>query len=663
MSERAPSTPNPDERPTAEVPAGAGGPEANNGDLDPTVTLDFDLSTDPDERAKILSKRLVADATLRGNTDMRGLELEIKDDEGGGRRYEVVDSFTEPVYKPVETIKRFSRPRIVGPVFKRPDNEQRAREGKPTRVLPEFQGRHAWSRLKVESDRKQVGLPRLTKIGTSREVTRKTELIKPVDRRFVTVNIYDNAGELITTRNQPLKEFIEAAGSALTSGSNDGNKRHPQAEWNWHARKSQEPATSEQKGKDLDIGLTRGGKPIFQDITEQLERHGITNWTGLTWQLEVPGRRTTEGSDSRKKNIGARTVTQEIVQDKAVKESNHQGTGYHYVRRFVVKTTEHYEDGEKVVTSKVLPPSLKDYELWDFLETPGNFPVRKGSVIYNVRMPGILPRTEKEEERQQEEARHSLTHDLEHGSGKNDRRRLSQRQALGRLSTRGIKYPRTDSERRDLSLRIDPDRSRERTKLGEELQRVMVEEGEQYLDEAIKKVHASILPELTEAMKELDIPVIPPVYMDSWVAESLLRRSRSEREENHDHPFVAVLENPRLLRDMIDEHVGDIFGHATILSKQVPVQAGTDREGRPVVVQETRHEFNEDLLEHIPLQPMGWGTGTYPVTHALRDQHANIWGDIDKEVHKIYDELTSGKSLEYPDAQKLGRMLRRTIGQ
>jgi hypothetical protein len=654
------------------MPAVAGGPEAGNGDLDPTVTLDFDVSTEPEEREKLLNQRLMADATLRGNKDMQGLELTIKNDEGGGRRYEVVDSFIEPVYKPVETIKRFSRPRMVGSVFKRPDNEKRAREGKPTRVLPEFQGRHAWSRLKVESDSHQVGMPRLTKRGTSWEVTRKMERNRPVDRRFVTVNIYDDAGELITTRKQSLKEFLEAAGSALTSSG--GGDRAPRATWNWHARTAQESAPLQKKGKDLDIGLTRGGKPIFEDITEQLERHDITNWTGLTWQLEVPGRRTTEGSDSRKKNIGVKTVTQEIVQDRTVKERDWQGTGYHYVRRFVVKTTENYEDGEKVVTSEVLPPSLKDYELWDFLENPERFPVRKGSVIYNVRMPGVLAPTEEQEEARQEEARHSLTHDLEHGDdsrflvddeeGKQDRRRPLLEEALGMLSTRGRDYPTTSSGREDLSWRIALDiESGERVKLGKELQRVMAEEGEQYLDEAIKKVHASILPELEDTIKKLDIPAIQPEYIDSWVAESLLRRSRSERKQNHSHPFVAVLEKPHLLRDMIDEHIGDIFGHATILSKQIPTQVGSDNEGRPVVVQQTVHEFNEELLEHIPLQPMGWGSGTYPVTHALRDQHAKIWGDIDKEARATFDKLIDGEPFTYTDAQKLGRMLRRTIGQ
>lgn len=637
---------------------------SNESSPSPEVTLDFepgvklqDKAKILQERIRILQERIGADATHRGFSDIQGLELEVRDEEGAGRRYVVSSASMQPVYKKKESIKRFSRPRIQGPLFEKfseteEEREDRLRKGKDTKLF-KFKGRHAFSREKIDTIHENVGLPRIVKRGASVEIDRPSVRVAPKYKPFVTVNIYDTANDLVTVRNMSLEEFYATAGAALTS--DHGGTDFPNATWNWHNRTPEQDQAHARE--DLEIGLTRGKKQLFEDISEQLESHGITNWAGLTWQLEMPGRGTTPSSDSRKRGGGVRTRIQQILEDKLVNEREFGRDEAHLVRRFVLRTTEKHEDGIQVITDE---RAMKDYELWHYLQEPEDFSdiAPKHSVIWNMRMPGAGRL-----KNQEDEAVENIASGLEVSDDPEDTRRREVEEALGILGLRGQSYPTTEAGYAALSSHIAFAMEGEERKLGEELQKVLAEVGYNYFDQAVKKIHQVMLPKLKHAMGLLDLQVTRLESEDFWVAESLLERSSKERARHTASPLEAILHNPGLVREIIDEHVGFLFSQESIIKHPVTTQKGIDSDGKPKLEEKIVHEFDEKMFRDVRLMPPVGAKGSYPLTKGVMKWHDKIWGEIKKQAYGIYESLEEGEPIEYTAYQRLGRMLRRTIGQ
>ena len=648
MSEHAPK-----QTPEAPTPP----PTPEKGGLDPSVTLEFEPNTAPEERTALLEERLGADATLRGNEDMQGLDLTVWDNDGYSTRFVVTHTSERRVNEPVEVMQKFSRPRIEGSLFKSPrsEDDERAARGEPLKVLPKFMGRHAFSRVKEEKTHKNVGLPRLVKRGGSREFTRKSVPINPVNKRFVTVDVYDWTGDFVETRTQPIEDLYAEAGEALTG--EDGMKR-PQARWDWKGR---EKETASNPEDTLEIGLTRGGKAVYEDITEQLERQGITKWDGLTWQLEVPGARVLpshhekrKGSDATKTGIGIRTRTQEVISDRAFKTYNPKGTGFDYSRVLTVRTTEEYEDGSKTVVDE---KPFTDHELWSYLEKPTEVP---NAVIWHVRMPDASKR----------HAKHfdlSAIRNTETVWGLPKRPTLDD--AAGILSYPELYDHSTEDGKAAHAEHKDWLKNGAKKKYAEELQETISEAGFVEFMTVANQIHGTIL----SRARRLDIETIPEHERSaSWVVEDLMKKSLEARKKGQEYPLDHLLSTPGFVEGFIDEHLGEMFGEAIVTSEQVKIPVDSGDGDKPKFKKKTIYRPNDDLFKKMPIPDAG------PDSYGLLDKtlvkRNEIWSPIEELANEIYayrvyvesnGEQGNGgvREITEDDYKKLGRMLSRTIAE
>jgi hypothetical protein len=651
MSEHAPKP----KQPEAPTPP----PTPEKGGLDPSVTLEFEPNVEPEERSALLEERLGADATLRGNEDMQGLDLTVWDNDGYSTRFVVTHASERQVNEPVDVMKRFSRPRIEGTLFKGPrsEDDERAARGEPLRTLPKFMGRHAFSRVKEEKTHKQVGLPRLVKRGGSREVTRKTVPINPVNKKFVTVDVYDWTGDFVETRTQPVEDLYAEAGEALMG--DDGMKR-PQAKWNWKGR---EKETASNPEDTLEIGLTRGGKPVSEDITEQLERNGITKWDGLTWQLEVPGARVLpshhekrKGSDAAKNGIGIRTRTQEVISDRAFKAYNPKGKGFDYSRVLTVRTTEEYEDGSKTIVDE---KPFSDYELWNYLEKPTDVP---NSVIWHVRMPDASKRRERHFDL-------SAIQNTETVWGLPKRPTLDD--AAGILSYPELYDHSTEEGKAAHAEHKDWLKQGDKKKYAEELQETISEAGFVEFMTVANQIHGAVL----SRAKRLHIEALPEHERSaSWVVEDLMKKSLEARENGQEYPLDHLLSTPGFVEGFIDEHLGEMFGEASVISEQVKVRVDSDDDDKPKTEEKTIYRFNEDLFKQMPIPDAG--PDSYGLLDSTLKKQDKIWGPIEELADEIYayrvyvesnGEQKNGngtpREITDEDYRKLGRMLSRILAE
>ncbi|HYH36353.1 MAG TPA: hypothetical protein VD706_02530, partial [Candidatus Saccharimonadales bacterium] len=142
---------------------------------------------------------------------------------------------------------------------------------------------------------------------------------------------------------------------------------------------------------------------------------------------------------------------------------------------------------------------------------------------------------------------------------------------------------------------------------------------------------------------------------DTWIIESLLRRSRENREAGYERPFASVLATPHIVRDIIDEHVGEMFAMASIkIGPSRPEPAGV--EDKQLVYEEKRQVgFNEDLFRYMPI------VDDYGHTNTIRKWHSKLWTPIRRKTEVLHNQLLNHEPLDYREAQDLGRMLRSVL--
>lgn len=663
MAEAAPTQTQ--EAPTEEMPTAG---ESRIPVTDLTVNADFDPAMDQRDRTMHLVRKIEGDAKLRGFEDLGGLELAVKDDQGQSKRFVVIDGTTRVVNEPV-TMARGMVPHFAGPIrIKNVKDEphKRSRLGLETGLK--------WNTKTVTH--KKVGMPHIVKRVGKRRLERREEPIDPVRRKFVTFQTFDEEGTPLGIETKQLSDFYAIASSALMSEGRDGGEdgagpEHPQAQWSWKGRKT-ENETDPNGEHDLAIGLQRKGKAAFTDITEQLERRGITNWTGLTWKLANPGNDPGgEPSDSTKKGIPVRERTQTIIYDGGVEEDTYSAnnTDTRYARKFLLRTVEHYADGSEVVVGK--DKTLADFELWQYLEKhlekARDFNEKSKDpealheslkatsehpVIWDMRMPGADQKTTPQFE---------MPETAERVWGLPER--VSLDEALGMLSYPEL-YPRNEQGNADFEEHIAKLKEGKEKEYGEEVQKIIAEAGIGHFHAIVQKLHGEIYDMYASSAKHLDLPDTPAEELSaSWIVEGLAKRSREGRLNGSGDPFGDVLAMPHLVRDLADEHIGEMFGRASIRVSTVTVPDGVnEKDGTQKVKEKVVHRFNEDLFEIVP-RIEGLGT-----TKKWRDK---IWKPIEKLTREVYDANPSpddekakpAREITYKDYQALGRMLRRTVGE
>ncbi|HEX5744477.1 MAG TPA: hypothetical protein VFX84_03465 [Candidatus Saccharimonadales bacterium] len=661
---QAPPLPSPEER------------EASRRDLKVTATFGH---LDPDARAAALTEKLQADATLRGHEDLQGLDLTIHDDDGFTQRYIVTHSAERQVDKPVEGVPKNFWPSIQGSVLRSPRSvsEERAKEGRPSVAFPRL-NRGAIARDTERRTHRNVGLPRPVKRGSSWNIEfGRQEARNPVYTPLVTVNVYNMYDELTETRTMHMDEFYEEAGEALAGGGGD---KEPMAVWNFGGRES---GSSKVENPDhmLEIGLTRGNKPAFRDIQDQLEAKGVTNWTGLRWQLDMPGADVypvthghRKGEDSNKHHVGVRTRDQEILSDVVVKEPGETGTDERYARIFTLRTTERYQDGSTNVVSE---EQLRDYELWHYLEEPDKFKMDesaehhrkiapKDSVITNVRMPEALAPYHGDKLR---EGLVRAWADGEHAmsQGRINPPELTVDDMLGVLC-RPEFYPNTDEGRARLHEDIESLKGTVQEAYAQELLGVIQSIGSDAFNEIVKNIHDAY----TQDLKRLGVEESAVDVSPNWVIEPLMEKALEYTNRYSGDArlgFYSALGNPESVRGIIDEQVGIMFELSTIKVNRRVVPDGVDDDGRPQTKEQVMHDFNKDVFETLSIH------GSPSNTDKIKKWRDRIWGSresrtdlkqepgIQEVARDIYDRYVASQDITPEEFRLLGRKLRRTIGE
>jgi hypothetical protein len=494
-------------------------------------------------------------------------------------------------------------------------------------------------------------MPRLVKHAGRRALERDEEPVDPVQRKFVTFEEFDPKGNSLGVRTQRLSDFYAYAGSGLQSEKGQGVKAQPRAEWNWKRR---EGAQSVHEKGGLPIGLRRTGKEGFEEITDQLEAHNITNWTGLTWKLANPGKKDGgTGTDATKKGVPVRERTQTIIHDGAVKEPTYNGLDTRFARKFTLRTIERHADGSEVIVGD---KTYSDYELWQYLEGQLHNADPKKPVIWDMRMPGVDTKTRAEFEKPEN------TYELPGHTSTN----ISIDTALNMLSSPEL-YPK--NERGDEALQAHvkdlKKRNSDEVEYARELQRIVAKSGLGYLHSLIQKMHSEVYPMYSRSVERLVGVTKTPVeeVSASWILELLTKKSLENRKKGVADPFGAVLADPHLLRDLTDEHLGEMFGHAVIKVKKVPVP-GEIKDGEQRYTEKIVHTFNDDLFEVLPILGQA---GDMDKVKVWRDR---VWGPVLEIARDIYEaspspDDTKNKPREVSDEEyrQLGRLLRRTIGE
>ena len=150
---------------------------------------------------------------------------------------------------------------------------------------------------------------------------------------------------------------------------------------------------------------------------------------------------------------------------------------------------------------------------------------------------------------------------------------------------------------------------------------------------------------------------------ETWVIETLMKKSLKTRLENDGDPFDSVLSEPHLLRDITDEHLGETFGHSSIRvsKKLVP---GDIADGEQKITEKIVHRFNDDLFEKLTMM------GEVGDVDEIKKWRDRVWKPIENLTRDIYeanpspdDTKNAPREVSEEEYRKLGRILRRTIGE
>ena len=500
-----------------------------------------------------------------------------------------------------------------------------------------------------ETRYKKVGLPRFTRRDGALSFERRQVERDRVPESHVTYEVRDKDGNLIDLKSEQRDDFFASVVEKGVASAVHNAER-----------------IAAEDRHEQDIALSDVGDK-FSQITEQLEDNGITNWAGLTWirepifktetktrsrkRLAQPGEsgivnvggiswerepmievteevhgeepsqvkpKSIKGSPKRHDNkpeiMDVVSETREIVADEPVRTMGLNGRDERWIRTFMIKTTQVLEDGNLTVKEE----RKRDYELWEFFEEPTDGLTAVSKMYFH------------EPEIRVASAGHNKD---------------------SFVMPDGLhKKPEAEP---DIDMVPALAESLGQEQAGE-LQKILSEYGPEYFDKVAKKLHRDIYDQYVASAELLGLPSIDKDDA-SWTVESLVKRSMKYREEVAD-PLTKVLAEKHLLRSVVDDHIGKMFGLVSITTGQEPVEV-EDEDGSIKQVMKTVPKFDHSMFDRVG------ETKNAAFKKLVRWRNQKIWDPVEDQARKVFGELISNDDVDYEDAQKLGRLLRRTVAQ
>jgi hypothetical protein len=605
----------------------------------PAETHDSVIQLDPNSKLSI-SQQIEHDAQTRGFDDIHGLRLEVGSEADGTRQSFVVRD-TSIHKEPIKVERSVGLPRFSG-------------------------GLTTLHRPKKRTVYKKAGMPRFVKYGSLISFERRKERIGDKDVPYVTIDTYDEHGIHKGVKSIRQQDLFATAGELGVT----------QASW---SERSEKPVDT---GTDLPIGLSKK-KARFEQITDQLEANGVTNWTGLTWQREDPH------------DIHKPKTTQEIISDASIKERAFNGKDNKWSRVFILRTTTEKADGRKDIEEV----RLRDYELWQYLEDE-----RKGTPIKDMRMPGAGTRP-----RYDAIARDAWDSDqawgglvVEHPKRQEWVDAPAQHampptsDALGMLSYPEVYLELYGEEDGKEAIKAHADQLGMRpseVRYAEELQRTIAELGRDKLDEIVADIQRTYVASLERLGLEGEGPqtaddediVLRRVgiepghwdYSDSWIIRDLMKKRLENAAENMKpddergadvwDPLGDTLEARQFRRDLVDTRIGKRLTAASMrLSEPQAAPTGEVEDNKPVMKERREFIYDNKFETMIPILT------NYGQRKTVNTWRSLIWKPVEQQAEVLHRVLASEpydskRPTPYPipdeEYRKLGRGVRRTIGQ
>lgn len=530
------------------------------------------------------------------------------------------------------------------------------------------------SGVKVEhrADIKSTGRPKIEKSGRVYGVYRRTKSVNETlsDVPVVTMAEYEaETGDLVRVTKLDRRSFL-----AMTNSVGDLADPGARVTASW---KPEDERLSDHD--ELPITLTgknsRGEKAsTFDELTELLEANNAPNWTGLTWQ---------RGS-----------VTQQIIEDAAIKRPSDNGKGYVWNRTFIVKTTDAH--------GKVLDvQSMQDFKFADYLKKINQDQSNRNSrPMTNVRMyrteaeinlekkrlspPPPDPKLEaikaKLDEAQTQQLLEVIATETASFEGViSDEDRV----IAWLLSYSEILPPEVAEERMFDIAAEEVSKGHKKTSVIAKRKEVLKEAMNQYGLIPIVELALKMQQDYETSMHKLQQPVSAPSQSISWFIEPM-----ADRLYYADHPRETRLASPRLdklelgdafgynaasfklQRDIVDQRVAEGFvaiadvEHGREAFEKALIQrihqAGPtgelDAENQPAYGVKTIFNFNEDRFSSLDQYPR-----TKPMKAAWARRNA-----FEKEMLRMgkqfYDQIMKDEIITQKQLVDYGRLLRRSVG-